>query len=253
MRLFFVTPAFRRYALAEVCFDQWKQVSAALAAHGVELRVVVISDDDNLDIARAAGFDTVERDNRWLGRRFNDGYEHAAEQGADWIAAIGSDSWIMPEYLLPLPEAHQTRRGHLLTCVRSDRLAELYVTNLGVGPYLYHRSQLEHCAFRPCEDNISKGCDTSTWVGVAEGYSVTWDERDVSQYQHISFRAYPHLTRYTRLWAAYGVRELHDPWSALAEHYPPDLVARARRALELDTQVNAGARYVPSMPTEAVA
>lgn len=231
MQLWFITPAFQRFALSEVCFDQWKQVAAALAPEGVELRVVVIADDENLELARAAGFDTVEQDNDWLGRRFNDGIEYACRHGADWVAPVGSDSWILPEYLVPLPEPHESRRGRLLTVVRFDKLAELYVTNLGVGPYLYHRSQLEHCGFRPAEDRISKGCDTSTWLGVAEGHDIVWDERNVSQYQHVSFRAKPHLTKYTRLWAAYGERELYNPWQVLAEHFPADLVERARLAI----------------------
>ena len=237
MQLWFITPAFQRYALAEVCFDQWKQVSAALAQHDVELRVVVVSDDENLDLARAAGFDTVERDNEWLGRRFNDGIEYACQNGADWVAPVGSDSWINPEYLLPLPEAHESRRGRLLTVVRLDRLAELYVTNIGVGPYLYHRSQLEHCGFRPSENRISRGCDTSTWLGVADGHDIRWDERNVDQYQHVSFRGKPHLTKYSRLWASYGVRERYDPWAALLEHFPGGLVERARVAIGGDPMV----------------
>ena len=231
MRLYFVTPAFQRYELAAVCFDQWKQIAASLAAHDVELRVVVVSDDENLDLARATGFDTVERDNDWLGRRFNDGIEYACRNGADWVAPVGSDSWIMPEYLYPLPETDQSRRGRLLTVVKSDRLAELYVTNIGVGPYMYHRSQLEHCDFRPSDEKIRRGVDTSTWLGVLQGGVIEWDERNVSQYQHVSFRAKPHLTKYTRLWAAYGQRESYQPWEILREHFPADLVARAQHAI----------------------
>lgn len=254
MQLWFVTPAFRRFALAEVCFDQWKQVSAALAREGVELHVVVVADDDNLDIARAAGFETVERDNNWLGRRFNDGYEYAAAQGADWITAVGSDSWIDPAYFLPLPDPDVTRRGNLLTVVTRTKLAELYVNHIGVTPYLFHRSLLEPTGFRPAEDRIRRGCDTSTIVGIeyARQARIAWEERNLHQYQHISFRAYPHLTRYTRLWAAYGQRERNDPWSLLAEHYPADLVARARAALEVDTLTNAPTTWTRPAEAQAV-
>lgn len=231
MQLWFVTPAFRRFALSEVCFDQWKQVSAALAAHGVELRVVVIADDENLDIARAAGFDTVEQDNDWLGRRFNDGIEYACRAGADWVAPIGSDTWISPDYLYPLPGVRTSRRSHLCAVVTSKRLAELYVTNVGVGPFMYHRSLLRPSRFRPAVDRISHGVDTSTMHGIGEARVIRWEYRDISPYQHIGFRAKPHLTRYSRLWAAYGEVERYDPWEALAGHYPLDLVARARGAI----------------------
>ena len=234
MQLWFVTPAFRRFALAEVCFDQWKQTSAALAGDGVELRVVVISDDENLDLARAAGFDTVEQNNDWLGRRFNDGYEYACRNGADWVTGVGSDSWIDPAYLLPLPEAPVARRSRHLAVVTSTRLAELWVTSIGATPYLWHRSLFEPAGFRPLEDAIRRGCDTSTIVGIelARGERITWEERNLHPYQHVSFRAKPHLTRYSRLWAAFGQRERYDQWDVLAEHYPADLVARARVAIQ---------------------
>ena len=260
MQLWFVTPAFRRYALAEVCFDQWKLIAAALAGHGVELRVVVVSDDDNLDLARAAGFDTVERDNDWLGRRFNDGYEYAGRQGAEWITAVGNDSWIDPAYFLPLPaDPAVARRGRLLATVTSTKLAELYVTLNGVTPYVFHRSLLEPVDFRPLEDRIGRGCDTSTIVGVeyANGRRLRWEERDPHPYWHISFRAYPHLTKYSKLWAAYGQKERYDPWGILAEHYPLDLVTRARAALAADTHTRAResrrAAHPGPSPAEAVA
>lgn len=260
MQLWFVTPAFRRFALAEVCFDQWKRIAAALAGHGIELRVVVVSDDDNLDLARAAGFDTVEQNNEWLGRRFNDGYQYAAEHGADWVTGVGNDSWIDPAYFIPLPDEAVARRMRLFTCVTRTKLAELETSRtIGVTPYLFHRSMLEPVDYRPLEEKISKGCDTSTVVGIeyGRGRRLVWEERDLHQYQHISFRAYPHLTKYSRLWAAYGVRERHDPWEALLEHWPADLVTRARAALEVETHLRApvglrAAQRGPS-PAEAVA
>lgn len=232
-RLYFVTPAFRRFELTEVCFAQWQLVAAALAGHGVELRVVVIADDENLDIARAAGFDTLERDNDWLGRRFNDGIEYAGRHGADWIAPIGSDSWISPDYLWPLPGIRTSRRSHNLATVTLTRLAELYVTNVGAGPYIYHRSLLRPAGFRPARDHISKGVDISTMEGIELGRDrpIRWEYRDVDRLQHVSFRGTPHLTKYSRLWAAFGVKEFYRPWEMLAERYPADLVERARLAL----------------------
>lgn len=233
MRLWFVTPAYQRFALAEVCFDQWKQISAALAAHGVEFRAVIVSDDENLEIARAAGFDTVEQDNDWLGRRFNDGYEYACRNGADWVTGVGSDSWIHPDYLWPLPDPDVARHSRNLTVITSTKMAELWVTLNGATPYLFHRSLLEPISFRPAEDRIRRGCDSSTIVGIeyARGRRIDWEERNLGAAQHISFRAKPHLTKYTRLWAAYGQRETYDPFGFLAEHFDAELVERARHAI----------------------
>lgn len=242
MQLWFVTPAFQRYALSEVCFAQWQQVSAALAARDVELRVVVVADDDNLDIARAAGFDTLEQNNDWLGRRFNDGIEYACRNGADWVAPIGSDTWISPDYLYPLPGTRTSRRSRMCAVVNQDRLAELYVTNVGVGPFLYHRSLLKPSGYRPAEDKISHGVDTSTMIGIREHRSIRWEERNLSPFQHIGFRGKPHLTKYSRLWAAFGVKEHYQPWQRLAEHYPADLVERARLAIGGRTDTREPAR-----------
>lgn len=254
MQLWFITPAFRRYALAEVCFDQWKQISAALALHGIELRVVVVSDDENLELARAAGFDTVERDNDWLGRRFNDGYEYACRHGADYVTGVGSDSWIDPEYFVPLPDPTIARRGRFLSVVTRTRLAELRLGGGGATPFVFHRTMLEPADLRPVRDFLHKGCDSSTIQGIRQaGVRLRWEDRALGQYQHISFRAHPHLTRYARLWAAYGVRELYEPWSVLAEHYPVDLVARARRALELDTHLRGGLSRAERATEAAVA
>lgn len=230
-RLYFVTPAYQRLALSEVCFDQWKQVSAALAVHDVELRVVVIADDENLELARAAGFDTVEQDNDWLGRRFNDGIEYACRNGADWVAPIGSDTWISPDYLFPLPGIRTSRRARQAMVVTQTRMAELYVTNVGVGPFMYHRSQLRAAGFRPATDKLSRGVDTSTMLGIGATREIRWRDRDVSPFQHIGFRGTPHLTKYSRLYAAFGVREFYQPWEMLTEHYPLELVERARLAL----------------------
>src|ERR1051325_10020747 len=98
--LWFVTPAWQRYELSAVCFDQRLLVMDALRAAGVEAQCVVVADDENLDLARERGFARVEQDNEWLRRRFNDGIEYAAYQGATRIVPIGSDSWIDPDYLL---------------------------------------------------------------------------------------------------------------------------------------------------------
>ena len=101
MSVWFVTPAWRRFALSAVCFEQRRRVIDELAAHGIEAHCVVVADDRNLALAREAGFETVKRDNRWLGSRFNDGIEYAGLHGAEWIVPIGSDSWIDPAYFLP--------------------------------------------------------------------------------------------------------------------------------------------------------
>ena len=229
MTVWFVTPAFGRYELSAVCFDQRRLVMDALEKAGVEARCVVVADDENLDLARERGFDVVEQDNEWLGRKFNDGIEYACRNGASRVVPIGSDSWIDPAYFLPLGKRKDTRTSHLYAVVAADRMAELNVRDhKGVGPYVFSRLSLSWSAYRPARDNIKHGVDRSTVKGIR---AIRWSFNDLHPFQYIGFRGIPHLTPYDLLNETWGVREHTDPWAKLAEHYPADLVERARAVL----------------------
>jgi hypothetical protein len=226
--IFFVTPAWQRLDLTAICLEQRRRVMDRLAGLAIEARCVVVADDENLDTARALGFDTVERDNEWLGRRFNDGIEYAAKHGAEWIVPIGSDSWISAAYFTPLPDPSITVTSALYAVVETERMAQLHVGNRGAGPYMFHRSLLEP-DFRPARDDISRYVDSSTVAGIRK--PIAWHHRDRHPLQYIGFRGRPHLTPYRRLKEAWGVSESPDPWEQLAKHYPVDLVSRAQAAL----------------------
>jgi len=229
--LWFVTPAWRRFALSAVCFEQRRQVMAELTERGIEAHCVVVADDENLELAQAAGFETVERDNDYLARRFNDGMEYAAKHGADWIVPVGSDSWVQADYFDPLPTNGAIRTSTYLCTVTSDRLAHLEITpNHGGGPYLLRRAQLERSHFRPAQELTNRNIDRSTIGGL--GGPISWELRDLNRFQHISFRGDPHLTTYEKLWYHWGVEEHRDPWEQLAEHYAPALVDAARVAIQ---------------------
>ena len=229
--IWFVTPAYRRFALSAVCFDQRKHVIDTLAEAGIEARCVVIADDENLDLARERGFDVIRRDNNYLGRKFNDGIQHAGKAGAEWIVPIGSDSWIDPAYFLGLHTGF-VRTSRTYCAVTGDRLAELSVRDgKGAGPYVFHRSLLVSSGFRPADDLLRKNIDGSTVRGIVRstGRTIPWSPSfDRHPYQYIGFRGTPTLTPYHRLTARWGVRERADPWAILARHYPPELVERVR-------------------------
>ena len=241
MIVWFVTPAYLRYELVAVCLDQRLAVMEELARNGIEARCVVVADDENLDLARARGFSTVERDNKWLGRRFNDGIQYAFQQGAEWIVPIGSDSWIDPAYFLPLPDPEKTRTSAIYAVVKPGRMAELRVPGNGAGPYMLHRSLLGYTLGRPAEDRISRGVDASTIRGIQRSMrrvprTIDWEQKDLHPYQYIGFRGVPHLSPYDRLLEGWGTGENRQPWKKLAEHYPAELVDRARQALLATTE-----------------
>ena len=168
------------------------------------------------------------RRDEWLGRKFNDGMEYAGRHGADWIVPIGSDSWIDPAYLLPLPRPLESRTSENYCAVTADRLGELSVGKNGAGPYMFHRTLLAKRKFRPARDKLARGIDGSTVRGLAP---VRWRRRSVHPFQYVGFRGSPHITAYQRLVEVWGVAEHHDPWAILARHYPLDLVERVRATL----------------------
>lgn len=230
MSLWFVTPAYRRYDMTALCLEQRSRVIAELAEHGIEAHQVVIADDDNLDIAKAWGAATVERDNRMVGRKFNDGMEYAGRQGAEWIVPIGSDSWIASDYFLDPEPPDITRTSEAYCTVTARTLAELCVSpermDWTAGPYVFHRSLLEPVAFRPSKED-SDMVDTDTIIGIESRTKITWRTRTVHPFQYIGFRMPPMMTTAYSLWRKWGVRE-HEPWGTLRRYYPADLVDRAK-------------------------
>ena len=227
--LYFVTPAWQRYELTAICLEQRKRVIAQLAHNGIDAHCVVIADDSNLDIANGLGFDIVEQNNDQLGRKFNDGIEYAARQGAEWIVPIGSDSWVDPWYFIPLPDPNATRSSGMYAAVTADRIGYLNVRNPRnpAGPHVIHRSRLPE-SFRPARDELNRYIDSSTLAGLKD---IRWEIRDLHPAQYIGFRGQPHITPYDRLYRAWGQWESSEPWAELGKHYPSDLVERARTAL----------------------
>ena len=79
--------------LTAICLRQLRRTCDSLAENGVQATAVVIADDENLDTARELGFGTVDRDNRFISRRFNDGIQLACDpefnpRPADYVVPL---------------------------------------------------------------------------------------------------------------------------------------------------------------------
>ena len=231
MSVWFVTPAWQRYEVSTLCFEQRRWMMDRLSETGIASECVVVADDENLDLARAYGFQTLERNNDWLGRRFNDGIEYAAKHGATWIVPIGSDSWLLPSYIDPLPDPALTRTSTLYALLARRELAELAIPGDGVGPYMIHVDRLPRSR-RPSDDLLASGVDNSTLGGLR---NVQWEVRDLHPLQYLALRPFgaPQLHSLKTLYRRFGQRSLRGGyWDRLARIYPPDLVRRTRRLLQ---------------------
>jgi hypothetical protein len=227
--VYFVTPAWQRFELTRVVLSQRKRVIDALSEHDVEARCVVVADDANADIAESFGFDVLHRPNYALSRRFNDGIQHAAQQGAEWIVPIGSDSFIDPAYLFPLPEAGVMRSSTRYAVAEPTRLGQLVIHQpAGVGPFMIPASFLPP-TLRPAKDSKRSGIDTSTIRGLQLGKV---EYVDLHPWQYVGFRSWPQITPYDKLYRAYGTGEDHEVVERLSEYYPSDLVKGAVAACE---------------------
>lgn len=230
--LWLIIPAFRRYDVSAVSFPQLARCLEELPHLGVTGRAIVIGDDRNLDLAAQHGFDTLRQTNDPLARKWNDGYEYAAEHGADYFVPCGTDDWLDPNYLANLPTRDtQIKASRWATSVREDgrKLLQFRVDyDGGDGIRIIPRKLLERCRFRPAEEHRKRAIDTSVWRTLQRttaGFEFVYaeDPLNIVQFQSVT----PQLNQYAALKKRFRNRELDRPFDVLRSRYPADLVALA--------------------------
>jgi hypothetical protein len=218
----FVTPAHRRYELSEIVFHQRNLKLSQFRSMGLEAHAVVVADDKNLEIAERFGFHTIEQDNMYLGRRFNVGYEYAAENGADFFIPVGSDSWLDPTFLIDASKDKITASRHYQVVKRDgSRRLRVWIDIMHGVTYCVPRKFLKEVDFRPVGERLQRGCDTSLYYNLGKP-EVQFSE--VHPCETVAFQSYPQITNYTKLKDMYCVDETDDPFSELAEYYPKGLI-----------------------------
>lgn len=239
--LYFVTPAYRRYEVSHVCFSHRAWTIERMQEAGIDARCVVIADDENLELAKDFGFDTVEhgydgyhdsRGRQYIGRKFNDGYEYAANHGAKYVVPIGSDSWIHPCFFssLPIrPREIQTSQFYAIVSEDGDRMARLEIPIAGgVGPNVIPTALMRTHKYRPVVERLHRGHDTSLMRSFGRR-NLSWKWIDIDPLQYFAFRVRgEQLNSYERLASKYAVGESETPWEDLALLHPPELVYRGR-------------------------
>ena len=230
MSLWFVVPAHRRFDLARICFTELRWACDQIG----DATAVIVSDDENLEIADDLGFSTVESKNDLLGRRINDGYEFAGRNGADFFAALGNDDWVDPKWVagFHMPEANQVRCSRLTAVVSEDgsRIAPLRVPYRGGdGIRFFPRPMMEKVGFRPAEDHRPRAIDTSIFrkIGQALGGNPSLVYKDLHPLQVVDFKSdNDQLTTYRACCEYLHGRENTTPFAALADHYPAEIVGQ---------------------------
>jgi hypothetical protein len=152
-RLWLVIPVHGREGITRLCLEQKVDLQDELRGQGVDLRVLVVGDDANVDTARELGLDVLERPNRHLGRKLNDGFEHACrEGGANYVAFVGSDDWVLASFLADFPEPDRVRSAPHQAFVSpgGQRLiVRLASGMMGGAPWVIPTALLAECGFRP--------------------------------------------------------------------------------------------------------
>jgi hypothetical protein len=226
-----VTPAYGRLDLSAVVFDQRAATLAELLDAGIDARVYVVADDENLDLARERGFEVVERANDFLGAKFNDGIEAAVLDGATHVATIGSDSWIDPEYLRRVdPEFPGVTTGlpYAVVDESGERIGLLLIRDrYGVGPHVVPVSLLE-APYRPIEEDIPSGCDGSLLERLERTTTLRLKLVYVDPVQYVGFRTLGEQINPYESLVSGDVAE-RSPWPTLRRVFPSDLVDVAER------------------------
>lgn len=237
-----VSPAHGRFAVTRLALEQRRRLCQDLAARGLDAQMLITAEDENLDIAREYGALAVETPNKPLGRKCNTGLRRAAEEGADWVVWIGSDDWLHPDVFDPLPfqpaGAERILIGHRLAVVdlASGRLMRCSSpSKYGAIPWIVPRRMLEPSGFQPVQPHLARGLDGALIRGIRLSRApLEWHALDPHDFRCVDFKSARNITPFDRL-TVHATGPLEDPWPALTERYPADLVEMARRT-HLDLQ-----------------
>jgi hypothetical protein len=239
-RLLFCMPAHGRLELARICMKQLRRTCDALCAEGVEASAIVVACDENLDSARELGFGTVERNNVYLARRFNDALQLACDPAhnpwpADYAVPIGSDDWVDHRLFLDLPAANRVVGWKRLAVVREDgreiSCRQLDYTG-GAGIRIYPAALMAPFGYRPADPDRRRACDTSILTNLCMHHGlggIRVEHRHLHDYQIVDWKSpAEQLNTYAELAAVYRPTVTGDPFEELAPFYPAEALDEMR-------------------------
>lgn len=240
-------PVHGRFNLTRICLEQLRRTCDALAEFKISATAVVVGDDENLDVARRLGFGTVIRDNRFLSKKFNDGLQLAFDpelnpQPADYAVPIGSDDWIDHTILSRLPQRDAVM-GFKHAAFVNETGTELTETKIGyvagVGMRVYPRELLEPTGFRPAEEDIGRGCDTSILYNTRRAYMIKHQREinvvygDRHALQIVDWKTPgAQLNTFAQIASVHAGKNRGDPFAVLSGVYPDVALEEMRNHYE---------------------
>lgn len=232
--LWFVVPARGRLEKTRVCLRQLRRTCDALKDFGLDATAAVVADDENLETAKELGFWGVRQLNDPLGRKWNDGYQCAFEQGADYVVPLGSDDWIDPILFTDLPGPTEFRCSRLSSVVSEDgnRISPLRVWyDGGDGVRVMPRNLLARLNGRPAEENRPRAIDSSIMRNLQrlhQGNMPPIRYFDASPWQIVDWKtAGDQLNSYQACVAFRNLPE-QDTWETLKGRYPDEALEEMR-------------------------
>jgi GT2 family glycosyltransferase len=230
--LCFVVPAHGRAKLAKICLTRLAEICEELAA-----KVVVVACDENADTAQQLGFRLIRRDNTFLGRRFNDGFEFAAKH-ADYVMPLGSDDLITRGYVRAMLAAH-TGDESTIACARlmsavapnGSELARLRVPyEGGAGPRLFPSALLARVSGRPADEQAQRAIDGSIRRNLEVHGPLRFAYADTDALDLIDLKTEGENLNTFEMLLPYATARHDDPWEQIATVHP-DATVDALRAL----------------------
>lgn len=260
MNIWLVSPAFRRPAVTRLALAQRRWLCDTLETRGHEAHSVIVADDENLDVAREYGFDTVEMANTDLGMKFNAGFQYAAGQGADIFVHIGSDDWVHPDVFNILnridlskppqvdwdeldkakvyrhaPHVVSQRRATIADLTRG-RLTRCNITgSRGCIPWLIPRCVMEANRFAPIPLGLKRGMDGALARSLRA--RPNWIYQRAENDWLVDFKSRVNITSYGDL-SSIAVGPECD-FSVLRSSYPGELVDMAEETARTLTRAAA--------------
>ena len=234
--LAFVVPVHGRLNMARICLRQLRRTCDALIDERVEATAVVVSDRDALDELDPLdlGFATVERDNQYLGRRFNDGIQLATDPRftdapVDFVVPCGSDDWVDHRlFLEPLPAANEIQGFQHISFVNETgtEISSRFLNYQGgSGIRIIPRQLVAPLDYRPCDEDRERGCDTSILrnLRVQHGDRLVIKHMQMHDRQIVDWKTRgQQLNSYDEVAALHHGDVRYDPFDVLAEFYPED-------------------------------